>query len=842
MSRSQQCLHRTIRYLMLTIDMYIYNKISKIIAITLCLLFFSFNLYAEDIKVERARLAGPFTIQSPVMIDSVTLNNKKYGSDVMLDTPVSHDFLKDKPVTDIALNGNPVSGSLNLIEFTIDINKYCNVEIKVEGPKYNKVYISDKEESKSVLSPGQYEVLIKYVADTAAVNITVHTDKEGAIKLGDTANKRPFNLDDNMEMKRYGGISLSPSGKYLISGYSYFDHSGKTIRESKITEVATGKVLRHNASGIQWMPSTDRYYEVRSSNGKKNLIVTDPITGEEDIIAKNLPTDQITISPTEDFLIYNIYTEGPKKQDGVFAVVHPDDRQPYYRNRNNIGFYDIKTGMSRPLTYGYHSAYLQDISYDGRYILFSVSQDSITKRPSELRSFYRLDLATMKADKLIDNDGFCNQVYFLPRKSDKVIVVGTPEAFNGIGKNLPEGMTPSMYDYQLYCLDIPIRKITALTKNFNPSVQRVTISNFDNNIYITAENKDSICLYRLNPQTNEIRLINQPMEVITGLTVAEKAPLMMISGTSECIPDCIYSIRLDKKNNVSLVDDLNKERREEWQLGECKSYSCKSSRGYDITGFYLLPANFDTTRKYPVIVSYYGGCSPTSRRFGGGSHYPYHYWNALGYIVFVVNPSGASGFGQEWAARHVNTAGEGVAEDIIEATEWFADNHSWVNKDKIGCVSASYGGFMTQTLLSKTDLFACGISHAGISSHTSYWGEGYWGYSYSEVSMANSYPWNRKDLYVDRSPIYNADKIHKPILFTHGTADTNVPIGESIQMYTAMKILGVPTAFVMVEGENHGIMDYGKRKKWINTMMAWFQRWLQDDDTWWNGMYPEIKQ
>lgn len=149
---------------------------------------------------------------------------------------------------------------------------------------------------------------------------------------------------------------------------------------------------------------------------------------------------------------------------------------------------------------------------------------------------------------------------------------------------------------------------------------------------------------------------------------------------------------------------------------------------------------------------------------------------------------------------------------------------------------------MTQVLLSKTNIFACGISHAGISSHTSYWGEGYWGYSYSQVSMANSYPWNRKDLYVERSPIYNADKIKKPILFTHGSADTNVPIGESIQMYTAMKILGVPTAFVVVEGENHGIMDYAKRKKWINTMAAWFDRWLKGDSSWWNAMYPEVKQ
>ena len=260
-----------------------------------------------------------------------------------------------------------------------------------------------------------------------------------------------------------------------------------------------------------------------------------------------------------------------------------------------------------------------------------------------------------------------------------------------------------------------------------------------------------------------------------------------------------------------------------------------------MTGFYFLPADFDSSKKYPVIVHYYGGCSPTSRRFGNGSHYPAHYWNALGYIVFIVNPSGASGFGQEWASRHVNTMGEGPAQDIIDATRQFIKDVPQVDADKIGCVSASYGGFMTQYMLTKDNPFACGISHAGISDHTSYWGEGYWGYSYSEVSAANSYPWTRKDLFVDRSPLFNADKIKKPLLFTHGTADTNVPVGESIQMYTALRLLGTPTAFIEVEGENHGIMDPVKRTKWIDSMVAWFDRWLKGDASWWNAIYTPKK-
>ena len=119
---------------------------------------------------------------------------------------------------------------------------------------------------------------------------------------------------------------------------------------------------------------------------------------------------------------------------------------------------------------------------------------------------------------------------------------------------------------------------------------------------------------------------------------------------------------------------------------------------------------------------------------------------------------------------------------------------------------------MTQYLQTKTDLFAAAVSHAGISDHTQYWGSGYWGYSYSEVSMANRYPWSDRDLYVNHSPLYNADKIHTPLLLVHGTA------------------------------ENHWIQDYNKRIKWQNTIFAWFAKWLQDDDSWWKAMYDKVPE
>ena len=118
-------------------------------------------------------------------------------------------------------------------------------------------------------------------------------------------------------------------------------------------------------------------------------------------------------------------------------------------------------------------------------------------------------------------------------------------------------------------------------------------------------------------------------------------------------------------------------------------------------------------------------------------------------------------------------------------------------------------------------------------------------YSYRQSRFKHEwkdkYPWTNKHLFVDQSPLYNADKIHTPLLFVHGTADNNVPVGESIQLYTALKLLGRPTAMVLVDGQDHHIIDYEKRLKWQNTIFAWFAKWLQDDGSWWKEMYGEEK-
>ena len=793
---------------------------------------------AENIDVKSFRYAGPYAVQQPYMVDSVDVNSKAFAMKNLLDTPLSLNVLEQGTAFNGEVLPNVADGhALHLVGFALQANAYTEAKLNVQGVKHYQLFVNGRKHAGNnlTLEPATHEIVLKYLSEAGqndSLKVCVVTEKEGIVSLREDG-KHNYSLKDVLHGTHFSGVSLSPDGKFLMTSYRTTQVGGRTSGVTKITELATGKVLAQRPEYLQWMPKSNRYYYTRMGVEGRQLVAVEPVSGQEYLLADNLPNGYFQIAPSEDWLLYSLTQEGPKERREIYEVIEPDDRQPGWRDRSYLAKYDLATGLMQPLTFGYHNAWAQDISADGNKVLVMTSRSRLTKRPTTVSSLLLLDVNTLKVDTLVAEDGFLNRAQFSP-DGKQIVVTASPEAFEGIGLNVKEGQTPNMYDYQMYLMVLADKKVTPVTKYFNPSVQRVVWNKVDGKIYFTAENRDYVSLYSMNPADGKIQQVETKEDLVKGLSLSANAPLLAYYGQGAINSDRLYTLDLKKKKHT-LVEDLSKDLLKDVQLGECRDWNFINSKGDTIYGRYYLPPHFDASKKYPMIVNYYGGCSPTERNFE--SRYPHHAYASLGYVVYVVQPSGASGFGQEFGARHVNTAGEGPAQDIIEGTKKFCEEHAFVNAKKIGCIGASYGGFMTQYLQTKTDIFAAAISHAGISDHTSYWGEGYWGYSYSEVSMANSYPWTRKDLYVERSPLFNADKIHTPILFLHGDVDMNVPVGESIQMYTALKLLGRETAMVLVDGQDHHIVDYGKRIQWQNTIWAWFAKWLQDDATWWNAIY-----
>lgn len=828
----------------------------------------SISASAETIEVKTLKYAGPYAVAQPWMADSVNIKGEAFDLKQLLDSPLSFTLLnKGKEVTAAQLLADK-QDALHLASFCVSNTQRTKATIAVEGLEQYRLFVDGEQvevngdKAETILTPSQHTVVIKYLtrkdasSDKKSIKLTVTAANGAPLSVGDATVKRAYNIYDVICAPNYPSVSISPNGKFIVVRKTWVDRKGNNHSISELRNYQTNRVMATFEESVKWMPSSNKLYFTQKASdssiageekqdGTLQLITINPLTMEREVLASHLPEGWFQFTPDEKTLIYTLTTEGRKKDPQVYDVKEPEDRQPGWRERSNLAKYDLASGILQPLTFGYHNIYLMDISADSRYLLIGKEEERLTKRPTTLTSFYRLDLGSMnassattpKVETLIEKGEFLNSAQF-SSDGKSILVSASPEAFNGIGKNVEEGQTPSMIDTQLYLMTLSDKKVRPLTKDFNPNVQSVDWSKADGNIYFTAEDKDCVHLFQLNPKSGKFTLLKTPEEYIKSFSLASSAAEMAFSGQSASNADRLYKMNT-KALKSQLVDDLSARELKDVELGECKAWNFVNSRGDTLCCRYYLPPHFDAAKKYPMIVNYYGGCSPTSRMFQ--SRYPHHVYAAMGYVVLVVNPSGATGFGQKFSARHVDTAGEGVAEDIISSTQAFCDEHAFVNRKKIGCIGASYGGFMTQYLQTKTDLFAAAISHAGISDHTSYWGEGYWGYSYSEVSMANEYPWTNKHLFVDQSPLYNADKIHTPLLFVHGTADNNVPVGESIQLYTALKLLGRPTAMVLVDGQDHHIIDYEKRLKWQNTIFAWFAKWLQDDASWWTEMYGDEK-
>ena len=785
-------------------------------------------------------LSGPYPVVAPFATDTVDVNGKRFDPNSLLGS-IALTSQSTSKFSGSILPSLPDSKSVGLLTFYVNNTAYVKGKIEVKGPKHSKLFIDGVEAGGELkLAPEHHTFTIQYLAepkDTDSIQVVIESEQSAAHYQLSTDARHPYMVHDLTDGKRVRGVSLSADGQYVIVAYQTTARGGNSRWNYELREVKSQRLIAESQRMGSWMPQSVACLVEEKDGSKRVLYKVDPRTGQRTVFASDIPEGSYTVAPTEDYLILSMEEEGPKEDKEIFEVLEMDDRQPGWRKRNYLAKYDINTGVAQRITFGNKGEYLYDISQDGSKLLIGSSYSRLAKRPTEVVDVYVMDVKTLQVDTLLQCEGFLGGASFSP-DGKQVLFTGNPEAFNRIGCQLPANVTPSMTENELFLFDIASKNVTPLTKDFDPSVESVDWSWADGQIYFSAEDKDYVNMFVLDPRGGKIAKLPVDGDDTYRFDMAAHAPVLAYLSYKTMEPASAYVATV--KNAKLKVQSLlfnGKEALGDAEVGTCQDWNFTNSKGDTVYGRLYLPKDFDATKQYPMIVYYYGGCSPVSRYFE--SPYAPQYWNSLGYVAYIIEPSGATGFGQEWASRHVNTAGRGPAEDIIEGVKQICAEHPYINKDKIGCMGASYGGFMTQYLQTQTDIFAAAISHAGIANHTSYWGEGYWGYNYSEVSMANSYPWSHRQLYVDQSPLFNADKIHTPLLLLHGNADTNVPLIESLQMFTALKLLGREVSLVEVEGENHHILDYSKKEKWLATQMAWFQKWLKDDSTWWDALYPK---
>lgn len=246
--------------------------------------------------------------------------------------------------------------------------------------------------------------------------------------------------------------------------------------------------------------------------------------------------------------------------------------------------------------------------------------------------------------------------------------------------------------------------------------------------------------------------------------------------------------------------------------------------GVDLYGWVLLPRDYEETNTYPAILDIHGGPKTV---YGEVYYHEMQVWANKGYVVFFTNPRGGDGRGNDFADLR-GMYGTVDYDDLMKFTDVVLERYPAIDRHRIGVTGGSYGGFMTNWIITHTNRFAAAASQRSIANWISFAGTSDIGDEFAHDQQAAT-TWGNMEKLWWHSPLRYADQCITPTLFIHSNEDYRCPYSEGLQMYSALCVHGVETRLCMFKGENHELSRSGKprhRIKRLEEITNWMDQHL----------------
>ena len=255
---------------------------------------------------------------------------------------------------------------------------------------------------------------------------------------------------------------------------------------------------------------------------------------------------------------------------------------------------------------------------------------------------------------------------------------------------------------------------------------------------------------------------------------------------------------------------------------EPEEVSFKSFDGTSIQGWLMKPVGWRPDRKYPLILSIHGG---PHGMYGYAFNPTLQAYAMDGYAVLYLNPRGSNGYGQKFSDGTLNEWGGGDYRDLMAGVDEALKRYAWIDQNRLGVTGGSYGGFMTNWIITQTPRFKAAVSVASVSNLISFYSTSL----YQDLIHAEfgGFPWDNYDLLWQWSPLRYARQAQTPTMFIHGESDNDVHITQAEEMYMALKRRGVETVLVRYPREGHGLREPRHRVDALEKTLSWFDRFLK---------------
>ena len=305
---------------------------------------------------------------------------------------------------------------------------------------------------------------------------------------------------------------------------------------------------------------------------------------------------------------------------------------------------------------------------------------------------------------------------------------------------------------------------------------------------------------------------------ITGLGLTADKKQAVITYSTLTKPSVIGTFDFQEKNVTDLYNP-NKKYFEDHAVSQPERFWFKSVKDWDIQGWYVPPV--DKKADHPAILYIHGGPQVS---YGETFFHEMQVLASRGYGVILLNPRGGSGYGQEFVASILDNYGDEDYQDLMNGTDVVLEKNPEIDKEQVYVVGGSYGGFMTNWIVTHTDRFKAAVTQRSISNWLSFYGTSDIGPSFVEFQLGRDLS-DVKGLW-QMSPLAHAENAKTPLLVIHGEDDLRCPLEQGQQMYIAMKKHRVDTRFVIFPQANHGLSRDGLpnlRIERLEEIQNWFE-------------------
>jgi dipeptidyl aminopeptidase/acylaminoacyl peptidase len=330
-------------------------------------------------------------------------------------------------------------------------------------------------------------------------------------------------------------------------------------------------------------------------------------------------------------------------------------------------------------------------------------------------------------------------------------------------------------------------------------------------------------LYRVDLATRKATPMTSGDRTVHFMDVAVKTGMLAYAVNDPTHLDDLYLADPDGQHERQ-VTHLNADLWNQLRVVPVERVPFKGADGWEVDGFFMKPAGWEAGRKYPMILTIHGG---PSGQFGFEWYHEFQIYASRGWAVFFTNPRGSTGYGEKFERGIERNWGGKDYVDVMNGVDAILAKYPWIDRERLGVTGGSYGGFMTNWIVSHTNRFMAAVTLRSISNFVSDDGTRDGAYGHADDFGGDIF--EKLESYWDASPLKYVKNVKTPTLVLHSDMDFRVPIEQGEQWFRGLQHFGVPSEIVFFPRENHNLTRTGEPKHLVeslNWQVYWFDRYL----------------